>query len=80
MTKNYISITTCAASRMIHLEILPDKSIAAYLRSQRRFIVRRGILKLIVSYNGKTFKERALKQFNARHSIKQRYNISRAPW
>ena len=26
MTKNYISITTCESSRMIHLEILPDQS------------------------------------------------------
>ena len=66
MTKNYISITTFAASTMIHLEILPDQSIAAYLRSQRRFIVRQGIPKLIVSDKGKTFKGRALKQFSAR--------------
>ena len=49
--------------------ILPDRATAAYLRSQRRFIARRGIPKLIVSDNGKTFKGRALKQFNARQGI-----------
>ena len=48
---------------MIHLEILPDQSTSAYLRSQRRFIARRRIPKLIVSDNGKMFKGRALKQF-----------------
>ena len=76
MTNNYISITTCASSRMIHLEILPDQTTAAYLRSQRRFIAQQGIPKLIVSDNGKTFKGRALKQFNARQGIKWRYNFS----
>ena len=80
MIKNYISVTTCASSRMIHLEILPDQTTAAYLPSQRRFIARRGIPKLIVSDNGKTFKGRALKEFNTRQSIKWRYNLSRAPW
>ena len=79
MTKNYISITTCATSRMIHLEILPDQTTSAYLQSKRRFIAQRGIPKLIVSENGKTFKGRALKQFNARRGIKRRYNPSRAP-
>ena len=79
LTKNYISITTCASSRMIHLEILPDQTTAAYLRSQRRFIAQQGIPKLIVSDNGKTFKGRALKQFNARQGIKWRYNLSQAP-
>ena len=80
MTKNYISITTCASSRMIHLEILPDQTTAAYLRSQRRFIAQQGIPKLIVSDNGKTFKGRALKQLNARQGMKWRYNLSRTPW
>ena len=34
----------------------------------------------MVSDNGKTFKGRALKQFNARRGIKWKYNLSRAPW
>ena len=58
MTKNYISITTCTASRMLHLRIWRDQSTAASLRSQRRFIARQEIPKLIVSDNGKTFKGR----------------------
>ena len=66
MTNNYISITTCASSRMIHLEILLDETTAAYLQSQRRRIARRGIAKSIVSDNGKTL-GRALKEFNARN-------------
>ena len=80
MTKNYISISICASSRMIHLEILPDQSTAAYVRSQRRFTARRGIPKLIVSDNRKAFKGRALKEFKATRGIKWRYNLSRALW
>ena len=80
MTKKYISITTFAASRMIQLEILPDQSTAAYLKSQRKFIAWQEIQKLIVSDSGKTFKGRALKQFSARRSIKWRYNLSQSPW
>ena len=76
MTKNYISITAGVSSRIIHLKILSDQTTAAYLRIQRRFIAWPGIPKLIVSDNGKTFKGRALKQFNARQSIKWRYNFS----
>ena len=29
ITKNYISLTTCASSKMMHLEILPDQTTAA---------------------------------------------------
>ena len=65
---------------MIHLEILPDQTTAAYLRSQRKFIAPRGISKLILSDNGKTFKGRALNRFKARQGIKWRYNLSRASW
>ena len=58
MTESYISIATCEASRTLHLEISPDQFATAYLRSQRRFIERGGIPKLIVTDNGKTFKGR----------------------
>ena len=37
MNKAYIAITTCATSRMIHLELTPDLTTSAYLRSQQRF-------------------------------------------
>ena len=59
--KNYTSVKTCASPRTIHLEILTDQTTAAYLRSQRRFIARREIRKLIITDKGKTFKRRALR-------------------
>ena len=80
MYKAYIAISTCATTRMLHLELTPDLTTSAYVRSQRRLIARRGCPSLMVSDNGKTFKGKELKQFNAKHSIKWRYNLPRAPW
>ena len=35
MTKNYISMTTCAASRMMHLVILPDFYNSIFKKSEK---------------------------------------------
>ena len=80
MHKAYIAINTCTSTRMLHLELVPNLTTAAYVRSHRRFIARRGYPALMVSDNGKTFKGQELKKFNARNSIKWRFNLPRAPW
>ena len=41
MHKAYIVITTCATSRMLHLELTPNLTTSAYVRSQERFISKR---------------------------------------
>ena len=78
--KAYIAITTCATTRMLHQELTPDLTTSAYLRSQRRFIARRGFPTMMVSDNGKTFKGRELMKYNAHNGIKWRFNLARAPW
>ena len=80
MNKAYIAITTCTSSRMIHLELTPDLTTGAYLRSQRRFTARRGFPKMMVSDNGKTFKGRELMKYNANHGINWRFNLPKSPW
>ena len=65
---------------MIHLELCPDISIEAYIRSQRRLMARRGIPNLFISDNGKTLKGSSLKKFNAEKEIRWRFNLARAPW
>ena len=59
MNKAYVLLLTCASSRMIPLEFCSDLTTEAYIRSQQRFMGRRGIPNLIVSDNGRTFKGRA---------------------
>ena len=80
MYKSYIAINTCATSRMLHLELVPDLTTSAYLRSQRRFTARRGFPSMLVSDNGKTFKGCELKKYNAKHGISWRFNLPKAPW
>ena len=60
ITNNYINSTTCATSRMMHIEVLIDQSTED-LRIQRQFIAQKGIPKLMISDNGKIFKGRLLK-------------------
>ena len=55
MTKVYIALFTCATSRAVHLELVPSLDAPTFLLCFRRFIGRRGLPKLIVSDNAKTF-------------------------
>ena len=78
--KAYIVLYTCATSRMVHLDLVPDLTTESFIRSLQRLIARRGYPKLIVSDNGKTFKGRKLKVFCATRGIKWRFNLAKAPW
>ena len=57
MTKVYIALFTCVANRAVHLELVPNLSAESYVRALARFKGRRGTPALIVSDNGKTFKD-----------------------
>lgn len=55
MHKAYIALFTCAASRMIHLELVSSLETKAYIASQKRFMYRKRKPKMFISDNGKTF-------------------------
>ena len=57
MTKVYIALFTCATSRAVHLELVSSLDATTFLLCLRRFIGRRGLPKLIVSDNAKTFQD-----------------------
>ena len=63
LNKAYIALYTCASSRALHLELVPDLSSIVFVNCLKRFIVRGGIPKLVVSDNAKTFKCSTLKAF-----------------
>ena len=54
--KSYINIFTCASTRAIHLELVPDLTTNCFIHSLDRFTSRRGIPHVMVSDNAKTFK------------------------
>ena len=76
--------------RAIHLDIVPDLTTSAFIRSLKRFSARRGLPKRIVSDNGKTFKAAArtinaimqhedVKQYLSGRGVEWVFNIERAP-
>ena len=79
MNKAYISLYTCASSRAIHLDLVPELSSEAFLRSFKRLVGRRGIPTEVLSDNAKTFKSVELHDYNRSIRIKWRYNVEGVP-
>ena len=53
--KVYLCLFTCAASRVIHLEIVTDLTVESFLQEFCRFAGQRSILKLLLSDNASTY-------------------------
>ena len=91
MQKVYLALFTCGSTRAVHLEVVPNLSTETFIRSFRRFICRRGIPRLVVSDNAKTFKTAArvlssvfelpeVQRYLLNLKVKWRFNLERAPW
>ncbi len=89
--KAYITLFTCATTRAVHLEVVEDMTAVTFRKSLKNFMTRRGVPKLIISDNAKTFHSTAkwLKtvqtdgKTNAileKINISWRFNLSKAPW
>ena len=89
--KVWICLYTCCVTRAVHLEVVPNMTTEAYLRSFKRFAARRGFPNRVFSDNGKTFKaaQRALVKLVAQPSVTQyfsdthikwTFNLEKAPW
>ncbi len=89
--KVWICLYTCCVVRAVHLDLVPDMTTAAFLRSLKRFIARRGLPRKIVSDNGKTFKAAAkairrvmahgdVKEYLAGIGVEWVFNLPKAPW
>ena len=80
MFKSYIVLITCASSRGIHLELVPDKGAEALNLALKRFQARRGIPHFIISDNGKTLKDSTLKSFTNENGTQWSFITERPPW
>ena len=78
--KCYILLLTCATSRAVHLELVPDLSVESFIRAFRRFVARRGTPTLVISDNAKTFRATTVKKFMSSFNIKQRFILPASPW
>ena len=80
MFKSYILLATCALSRAVHLELVPNQSSTALIRALKRVFARRGTASMICSDNGKSFKSELTVEFARELLIRWRYNLELAPW
>ena len=55
MCKTYVSVYTCAVSRAVHVDTVPDLTAEAFIRNFRRFAARRGLPRELNTDNWKTF-------------------------
>ena len=76
MNKVYIALFTCAATRAVHLELVPNLSAESFIRALARFKGRRGIPILIVSDHGKDSRMQAQCQRDGPH---WKFNVEAAP-
>ncbi|GBM68075.1 hypothetical protein AVEN_66743-1 [Araneus ventricosus] len=56
LQKMYIVLFTCAVTRAVHLEVVSNMSVKSFIMSLRRFLARRGCVKVFYSDNAKTFR------------------------
>ena len=80
MNKAYICLFTCATSRAVHLELVPNLEADVFLRCLRRFFSRRGRPNLLIDDNAKTFKANAVKSFLFRNGIEHSPILPASPW
>ena len=91
MVKAYVALYTCASSRAVHLELVTSITAESFLRCFWCFISRRGIPRLMVSDNAKTFKSvsgtlealfnlPSVQAYFSENKIRWRFNLEKAPW
>ena len=70
LLKYYILLITCAVARAVHIEVTPDVGSYSLKLALIRFFSRRGVSKLIISDNFKSFKSIEIKDFLRKKDIK----------
>ena len=90
-SKVWICLYTCCVTRAVHLDLVPNLSTEAFIRSLKRFAARRGLPAKMVSDNGKTFKAAVklihsivshddVQQHLAGLEVQWVFNLPKAPW
>ena len=55
-TKGYVALFICMVTRAVHIEIVSDLTVEAFLAAYSRFCARRGVCSVLYSDNTTTFK------------------------
>ncbi|XP_065665416.1 uncharacterized protein LOC136086850 [Hydra vulgaris] len=78
--KCWILLASCASTRFIHLDLVPDCSALACIRGLRRLISKFGAPYEIISDNGSCFTADETQQFTSSRGILWHFNVAAAPW
>ena len=80
--RSQIVLFTCAVTRAVHLEVVPNLPASSFICALKRFISRRGIPNLIISDNGTCFKneEVRLSEKLTRMNISWKFIAAASPW
>ena len=90
-SKVWICLYTCCVVRAVHLDIIPNLTTSAFLRSFKRFTARRGLPQRLISDNAKTFTAAAelikattvdeeVQGYLAGVGVEWQFNLEKAPW
>ena len=90
-TKVWICLYTCCITRAVHLDLVQDMTAPSFIRSLKRFASRRGLPRMFISDNGKTFKKaakiiravvksREVQDHLSGLGVKWNFNVEKAPW
>ena len=77
--KVHIVLYTCASSRVVSLDLVPDASCLSFFRSLKRFIARRGISQLYLSDNATCFTGPELTSFLHRINSEWKFILQVSP-
>ena len=78
--KSYILLIICAVTRVGHIEVTPDVGSYSLKVALIRFFWRRGVSKLVISDNFKSFKSIEIKYFLRKKDIKWEFILEKSPW
>ena len=90
-SKVWICLYTCCVVRAVHLDLVPDMTAEAFIRSFKCFTARKGFPQQLISDNGKTFKSAArtiravlnhptVQQHFTKIGLEWSFNVEKAPW
>ena len=80
MYKCYVLLFTCCVTRVVHLGLTTDVNSNSVILALRRFISSRGIPRLFINDNFKTFKSVDVKRFCNAKEIVWKFILERSPW
>ncbi|KAL5490750.1 hypothetical protein EMCRGX_G015929, partial [Ephydatia muelleri] len=89
--KVWVCLFTCCATKALHLDLVVDMTTEAFIRCFKRFVARRGIPRVIISDNSKTFKSAdkviaeilnhpEIEELISGIRVKWNFNLEKAPW